>query len=445
MGLATRQAIKEGKKSLSSVRARVKEILENPLEQAPDLDLRATDYARYQTYTNPLGQFGQATQNILSQPWFKLGRFFAPFIRTPVNIVKYAFERTPLGVISKRYKDAIDAGGAEADIARSKMLFTGGVMSVLGLYANQGLITGRGPEDPRERAILRETGWQEYSIKVGDQYISYQRFEPFGILLGLTADFVNVVNMVNDNLLVAEEDVTLEKLNEELLKVGTYMVASFADNITNKTYLRGVSDLIKAMDDPERYGPTYIRNFLTSPIPNVSGYIRRYDDEYVRDVRGLLDAVINKTPGMSPNLPSKRNLFGEPIKYSPGAAPDILGRVGKVFSPAREQQITNDIVFNELLDIEYYPSMPRRTVQGVDLTPEQYEYMMAQHQLLNTKQQVLDLIQSDEYKFLPSYAKKQQIKKTLEQNNKIARFETWLRYPDLQEKIDLKLLEKLEE
>jgi len=71
--------------------------------------------------------------------------------------------------------------------------------------------------------------------------------------------------------------------------------------------------------------------------------------------------------------------------------------------------------------------------------------MMAQHQLLNTKQQVLDLIQSDEYKFLPSYAKKQQIKKTLEQNNKIARFETWLRYPDLQEKIDLKLLEKLEE
>lgn len=445
MGLATRQAIKEGKKSLSSVRARVKEILENPLEEAPDLDLKATDYARYQTYTNPLGQYGQATQNILSQPWFKLGRFFAPFIRTPVNIVKYAFERTPLGVLSKRYKDAIEAGGAEADIAKSKMLFTGGVMYVLGLYANQGLITGRGPEDPRQRAILRETGWQEYSIKVGDQYISYQRFEPFGILLGLTADFVNVLNMVNDNLLVAEEDVSLEKLNEELLKVGTYMVASFADNITNKTYLRGVSDLIKAMDDPERYGPTYIRNFLTSPIPNVSGYIRRYDDEYVRDVRGLLDAVMNKTPGMSPNLPSKRNLFGEPIKYSPGAAPDILGRVGKVFSPAREQQITNDIVFNELLDIEYYPSMPRRTVQGVDLTPEQYEYMMAQHQLLNTKQQVLDLIKSDEYKVLPSYAKKQQIKKTLEQNNKIARFETWLQYPDLQEKIDIKLLEKLEE
>ena len=55
-------------------------------------------------------------------------------------------------------------------------------MSVLGLYANQGLITGRGPEDTKERAVLRETGWQEYSIKVGDQYISYQRFEPFGIL-----------------------------------------------------------------------------------------------------------------------------------------------------------------------------------------------------------------------------------------------------------------------
>jgi len=448
MGLATRQAIQEGKKGFGAVRKRVKEILESPMDEIPDLDLKATDYARYQTYTNPLGQFGQSLQNILSQPWFKLGRFVAPFIRTPVNIVKYAFERTPLGVISKRYKDAIEAGGAEADIAKSKIIFTGAVMSTLGLYASQGLITGRGPEDPRERAVLRETGWQEYSIKVGDKYISYQRFEPFGILLGLTADFVNVANMVGDNVLVGETDqekLQDKDLQEEVMKIGSYLVASFADNITNKTYLRGVSDLIKAIDDPERYGPTYINNFLSSPIPNVFGYVRRYDDPYVRDVRGLTDALMNKTPGMSTELPSRRNIFGEPIKYSPGAAPDALGKVGKVFSPAREQQITNDIVFNELLNIEYYPSMPRRTIQGVDLNTDQYEYMMAQHVLQGTKQQVLETIQSPEYQGLPKYAKMQQIKKIIEGNNKVARQETWFQYPDLQEKIDIKFLEKLEE
>ena len=158
MGLATRQAIKEGKKGFSAVRQRVKEILENPAKEAPDIDMQSVDYARYQTYTNPLGKYGQATQNKLSEPYWKLGRFIAPFIRTPVNIIKYANERTPLGRLSERYKAAMEAGGAEKDIANAKIVFTGAVMSVLGLYANQGLITGRGPEDTRERAVLRETG-----------------------------------------------------------------------------------------------------------------------------------------------------------------------------------------------------------------------------------------------------------------------------------------------
>ena len=448
MGLATRQAIKEGKQGLNAVRQRVKEILDNPMDELPDLDLKATDYARYQTYTNPLGKFGQSLQNQLSEPYFKVFRFIAPFIRTPVNIVKYAGERTPLGFIFKRYKDAIEAGGAEADIAKAKIAFTGGVMSVLGLYASQGLITGRGPEDVRERAVLRETGWQEYSIKVGDEYISYQRFEPFGILLGLTADFVTASQMIGDNVLVSEGEEQKSKdteLQEELSKVGAYLIASFADNITNKTYLRGVSDVIKAIDDPERYGPTYLNNFLSSPIPNVSGYIRRMDDPYVRDVRGLTDALMNKIPGISVNLPTRRNIFGEPIKYTPGAAPEALGRFGEVFSPARKEQITNDIVFNELLDIEYYPSMPRRTIQGVDLNSDQYEYMMAQHVLQRTKQQILDEILSPGYKELPKYQKKKMIKRIIEGNNEIARFETWSRYPELQEKIELIQQAKLEE
>jgi len=446
MGLATRQAIKEGEKGFGAVRQRVKEILENPMEQAPDLDMQSVDYARYQTYTNPLGPSGQAIQNQLSKPYWKLGRFIAPFIRTPVNIIKYANERTILGKLSERYKAAIEAGGAEKDIANAKIAFTGAVMGVLGVKASQGFITGRGPEDPKERAVLRETGWQEYSIKIGDKYISYQRFEPFGILLGLTADFVNAANMVNDNILVSDTEEDKELLNEAN-KIGAYLIASFADNITNKTYLRGVSDVIKAIDDPERYGPQYINNFLSSPIPNVVGYIRRYDDPVVRDVRDLMNAWQNKIPGMSASLPAKRNIFGETIKYSPGAAPEAFGRFGEVFSPARVAHITNDIVFNEFLDLGYYPSMPKRTIQGIEINPEQYEYMMAQHQLpaINTKQRILGLMQSPEYKQAPKYFKKEMLKKMMDGNNAIARFETAVRYPELGQKMKLRESRKLKE
>ena len=82
---------------------------------------------------------------------------------------------------------------------------------------------------------------------------------------------------------------------------------------------------------------------------------------------------------------------------------------------------------------------------GVDLNPEQYEYMMSHHKLFDTKQEVLDAIQYPGYNNLSKYMKKKEIKDIIERNNKMARIETWLRYPDLQEKIDLKELQKLEE
>jgi hypothetical protein len=446
LGLATRQAIKEGKKGISAVRARVREILKNPEIEFPDLHMESVDYSRLQTYTNPLGPLGQAAIAQLNKPWWKLGRFFTPFIQTPVNIIKYAFERTPLGVMSKRYKDAIEAGGAEADIAKAKIIFSAGIMTTLGMYAAQGFITGRGPEDPKERAVLRETGWQEYSIKVGDQYISYERLEPFGILLGLTADFVNVGNMVNDNILVSETDqqeLEDKDLLEEYTKIGSYLIASFADNITNKTYLRGVSDLIKVIDDPERYGSTYINNFLSSPIPNVYGYIRRYDDPFVRDARNVLDSLINKTPGMSSQLPARRNIFGEPIRYTPGAAPQALGRTGEVFSPFRKTQINDDIVFNEFLNLEFYPSMPKRSIKDIDLTPEQYEFMMGQHKLLGTKEEILNEITDPGWNQLKDYEKKEILSDIMKSKNEEARFYTELQYPEIRMKIEQKEERKL--
>lgn len=437
MGLATRQALKEGKKGFNAVRKRVNEIVNNPKEQLPDLDMKSVDYARYQTYNNPLGKFGQSLQEILTQPGFKLGRFIAPFIRTPINIIKYAFERTPAGTVTERYKNAIKAGGAEADIARAKIGFTGAVMSALGLYANQGLITGRGPEDPRERAVLRETGWQEYSVKIGDEYISYQRFEPFGILLGLTADFVNAANMVADNKLI-ERTLNQEKEDEELTddinKMSAYLLASFADNITNKTYLRGLSDLIKAIDDPERYGGRYITNFLSSPIPNVVGYVRRYDDPVVRDVRGLQDALMNKIPGMSKSLPPRRNVFGDPIIYTPGAAPESLGKIGEVFSPARKSEITNDLVFNEFQRVGYAPSMPQRSIKGVPLTSEQYEYMLSLQQVYRTKEQIEDEIKSPLWNTYTDFEKQEIFKDILQRNQKEARDETFFMFPEIEQK-----------
>ena len=61
----------------------------------------------------------------------------------------------------------------------------------LALTAN-GNLTGGGPKDYKQRKLLEEAGWRPYSIKVGDDYISYQRMDPFASMLGIFADMSDI-------------------------------------------------------------------------------------------------------------------------------------------------------------------------------------------------------------------------------------------------------------
>ena len=284
-GQAVRQAQKEGKGLRHA-----KELLKDPdfALKNPNIKLKAIETGRYQTFTNNLEGFAQSWQRFIARtPGF---RFLTPFVRTPYNIVTYAFERTPFARLQKKYKDAIDAGGPEADIARARMYLGTSISMGVAMLAADGMITGRGPSDPRERAVLMETGWQPYSIKIGDTYYGYNRFEPVGILFGVSADLSEIGSYVGNNKNTVIEDAEI---------IGTMLAMSITENITNKTFLTGISDLVEAISDPGRYAPNAIRRFLASSIPTVAYYERKDQDPYLRDVRSTTDAFLNRLPGQS--------------------------------------------------------------------------------------------------------------------------------------------------
>ena len=349
--------------------------MDDPAKNFPDIELAARDTARYQTFTNPLGSTGQYFQGIITNhPWT---RYIAPFVRTPVNIVKYAGQRTPLGVFAKSYKEAIKKGGAEADLARARVIVGSTAMASIAMLANDGLVTGRGPADYREKSILRETGWQPYSFKIGDSYYAYNRFEPVGILFGLAADWTDIYKYTDKKF--AEEN------GPEFIELASMLSASFTENITNKTFLTGISDAINVMFNPDRYGEASIQRFLASFVPTASYYVRKNDDPLIRDAQSLTDAFYNRIPGLSTELPARRNVFGEERRFQEGAAPEFLGNVGKTFSPVAKSTITNDVVFNELARLKITPSTPKRTIGGVDLTSKQYESLLMEMIPLQTK------------------------------------------------------------
>ncbi|BAQ90363.1 hypothetical protein [uncultured Mediterranean phage uvMED] len=414
------QAIRKAKSEGKGIK-RAYEIMDDPAKNFPDIELKARDTARYQTFTNPLGPTGQSVQNIIqNHPWT---RYIAPFVRTPVNIVKYAGQRTPLGVFAKSYKEAIKKGGAEADLARARVIVGSTAMASISMLANDGLVTGRGPADYRERSILRETGWQPYSILVGDTYYAYNRFEPVGILFGLAADWTDIYKYTNEKISKEEE--------LEYTELASMLAASFSENITNKTFLTGVSDFINVMFNPDRYGEKSIQRFLSSFVPTASYYVRKNNDPLIRDAQSTMDAFYNRIPGLSTELPARRNVFGEERRFQEGFAPNFLGNIGKTFSPVSKSTITNDVVFNELARLKITPSIPKRTIGGVDLSSKQYENLFKEMITLDTKNKIKSLIQQPYYNNLLESQKIDEIKNIIQADQKTAREFTEIKNPEI--------------
>ncbi len=412
-GLAMRKAQKEGLSGTaawSRVNELIKKHSENPAASpiGKDVDFKAMDVGRYQTFTRELGESGRAVQSFINRnPYW---RFLLPFVRTPVNIVKYAGERTPLGFMSKEFKEKLAKGGAERDEVLGRLLFGSSVMTTVAFLAGSGLITGAGPTEARERVALRNTGWRPYSLKIGDTYYAYNRFEPVGILFGIAADMQEIGNYVfNESEKNEDNEVELDRLTAMLF-------GSVANNLTNKTFLSGISSAIQVITDPSRYGERFVQRFTGSFVPTVFAHGSQFNDPALRDARSITDNFLARLPflGYSKELPAKRDIFGDVRTRDEG-----LG-IG-TFSPIRMSKLTEDPVYNEFKEIELYPSTPSRKVRGVDLTPKEYEELLSLQKRFKTKERIKTIIDSSSYKALPTFRKKEILDKTLKKAQKTAR------------------------
>ena len=412
-GLAMRKAQKEG---LSGVQAwqRVGDLVKRHSDDpttspiGKDVNLKAMDVGRYQTFTRELGETGRGIQSFINRnPYW---RFLLHFVRTPVNIVKYAGERTPLGFMSKEFKEKLAKGGAEKDEVLGRLLFGSSVMTTVGFLAGSGNITGAGPTEPNKKRALLATGWRPYSIKIGDSYYSYNRFEPVGILFGIAADMQEIGNYVfNESEKNEENELELDRL-------ATMLMGSVTNNLTNKTFLSGISSAIQVITDPSRYGDRFVQRFTGSFVPTVFAHASQYDDPALRDARNVTDNFLSRLPflGYNKELPARRDIFGDIRTRDQG-----LGI--STFSPIRLSAMRNDPVYNEFYKIGLYPSTPTRKVRNVSLEPKEYEELLALQNKLKTKERIQQIIESPGYQNLPEYRKTEILKKTLKDAQSLAR------------------------
>jgi hypothetical protein len=356
---AHRQATREaaaGKISQGQVRSRMAEILENP----PDaIKISAIDHAAYSTFSNAPGQFAQS--------WLRLTqripalRFVTPFVKTPANIFNYAVaERSPLAPLFRSFREDIKAGGARRQLALARVSSGTTIMLAVADLAFNGQLTGGGPANPAQRQALRQSGWQPYSVKAGDRYFSYSRFDPLGMTLGLAADLAEISSHMDQEDREADAD-----------EAAVYFAASIAGNVMSKSYMRGLSDLAEALANPQMNADEYFQRLAGSLIPAGVGENARYQDSYQLEINSMLEAMKACIPGLSQNLPARRDLWGRAISYRSG-----LDAFYDAVSPIASRRENPEPIDREMLRQEIYIAAPKRSLNfdgvTVDLTRDEF-------------------------------------------------------------------------
>lgn len=285
------------------------------------------EMADHVTFSETPGALGQALAHVQQVPY--IGQALMPFLRTPYNIASRAVDISPLGVARTAFEATTGMGRGRQNISRRIRDNMIGVAGAVWAYnaAMNGNVTGAGPDDAEKRAQLRATGWQPYSIKIGDQYWSYANFAPFSLMLSMGAA-------------AAEAQKYAKPEKTDTLSMLADAAGRSVNVVQDMTVLAGIGSVIKSIQDPDRYGAQWLTQFLQTLIPagsalNTIGQatdpnIRRAErDTFSNQVVGGLKSRI---PGVRETVPAAQDPLGR-------AVPNEQTGMGALnpFRPTRER------------------------------------------------------------------------------------------------------------
>jgi hypothetical protein len=331
-------------------------------EPTIEMEQDAIDMARRGTFQEvPQTGFGAQVERMLNySPIVKL--LISPFVRTPLNILRQGFvERTPLAIATRKWRQDIAKGGIEGDRAIARMTIgTGMVLSAYALTDPD----NSGPDKYFEvvgkqdyRMSGRIEGVPDYSIRIGEKWYQFNRFDPLGSWLGFAADVRHVMAARDPH------DPTSEGEVENFLKASLY---GFMNNSLNKVFLKSFYDLIETtkvlMDGnanaAERAGDKFIADQLLKLTP-FSSLQRGISNE------GGLEQVAKKAVNRITDTAWRVEAFDV-------SDPDLVNREAWEW----QERLGNVIVFG-IPGIDLIPDRKdlavRRDYLGREVTPEYNE------------------------------------------------------------------------
>lgn len=319
--------------------------------------------------------------------------FTIPFLRTPGNILRQGLEASPVGFAMREAR----RGGRAGALAQGKATAGSFAAATLAWLASTGQISGNGPKDPKERAALMESGWRPNSIRIGDQWVSYQLFQPVSVQAAI---FANAYEAWRDG--GGDEQSAVDLAGQTLTRA--------LNSFTEQSFLSGLSDLQQAINDPERFGSRWLGRTAQglSPFAGMQRTIQQGMDPVVRKPDTALEHFKSATPGLSTSVPARLDRFGEDIIREGGP-------VRRMADPFNTSSVKRDLLSEELerIGVSVPQLSTRMKLPGGRVLTEDEEQRVKQEQGRLMRAAIAEALQHPNYHRWPDDVKQKEVESAI--------------------------------
>ena len=281
---------------MSLVRGGEKASLQGRGLSEAEISMKAQNSAQYRLFRQKFDPNGELGNGYLLRTWDKYnsviqqlrrvpgGRWIVPFLQTPTNLLKQGVEYSPLGITT--------IPGSKRPIEQlSKTII--GTAVFTGVYSALQSIpfTWSAPTGKKERELYYAANMQDYSIKIGNNWISYSKLGPLSYPIAMAAA-----------LRYAEKyDLPNDKKSTIATAMGG-MLQFFSD----QSYVKNLGDFIDSVSTGQGFitgAEKELSNMATQLIPYKSflSWLSRIIDPVNRKSDGVIGGITSQLPVLSKN------------------------------------------------------------------------------------------------------------------------------------------------
>lgn len=279
---------------------------------------------------------------------YGLGDIIIKFTKTPANLAKAIWDFSPAGIVTTIGKDAAEFNQelkkGKYDVKLQKKLVSNLSKAIAGTLiqititalVSGGILTLTGKNDDDDDVKAFENyikGMPEYSIKIGDSYVTYEWAQPLGAYLAAVADYMNEKESNPDN-----------DWYENVFSA----IYAGGDVLVRQSFLQSVQNLFQSYTDNSELIGNVVSVFFDDPsvyIPQLLSQLAELTDDkrrvtYSQDhFERMINKIKVKIPGLRQTLEAERNVLGEEAENPRNDVFNAFFNPGNVYS-----KVDNEVV-----------------------------------------------------------------------------------------------------